>query len=218
MSQQKKDKEFKNASNFGKGPCFKHFGAKINVAVMVSGSGGNLQALIDHQNAGKMPHANLALVLSSSANAFALQRAKKAGIFSVVVNAQNDEALLAILMAHNIKLVVLAGYLPIISKIFLANYSGSIINIHPSLIPSFCGKGYYGIHVHKAALARGVHITGATVHLVNGEIDGGDILLQKAVAVLPNDSPQSLQKRVMEKAEWLILPKAVEIMCGKILG
>lgn len=190
------------------------------VAVLVSGGGTNLQALINAAQTGQIPHAQLALVVASKPGIGALARAKAAGLPCVVVArraystpAAFDAALLAALQKHAVELVVLAGFLCIVGPTVLAAYPGRIVNVHPSLIPAFCGNGFYGLRVHAAALARGVKITGATVHLVNEETDGGPILLQKAVAVLPGDTPESLQRRVMEQAEWQLLPKAVEMLC-----
>lgn len=197
--------------------------AAVRVAVLVSGGGTNLQALIDSKTAGEIPSARLVLVVSSKAGAQALKRAEQAGIPARVLAAKqhgeaaaHDAALLALLEKHRIQLVVLAGYLPILGDAVLQAYSGRMINVHPSLIPSFCGKGYYGLRVHQAALARGVQLSGATVHLVTKVVDGGEILLQKAVAVMPEDTPETLQQRVMQQAEWVLLPKAVELMCRRL--
>ena len=190
---------------------------KANIAVLVSGGGTNLQALLDAQAAGKLPHGQIVLVLSSSPRAYALERAKNAGIpgFSVE-NPDFEGKLNALLEAHQIDLVVLAGFLSILSADFTEKWANRIVNIHPSLIPSFCGAGMYGLKVHEAALQKGVKVTGATVHLVNEIPDGGEILLQKAVEVLPGDTPEVLQKRVMEQAEWVLLPQAVEQLAEKI--
>lgn len=195
----------------------------VRIAVFVSGSGTNLQALIDAEKEGKIPHGQLALVLSSHPDAYALQRAERAGIESVVVRRKNfgsvsgfETAIVEQLRQRSIRLIVLAGFMSILSASFTAKYADRIINIHPSLIPSFCGKGYYGLHVHEAALAYGVKITGATVHYVNEIPDGGKIILQKAVRVLPNDTPESLQKRVMRLAEWKLLPQATELVCQRL--
>ena len=197
--------------------------AAVRVAVLVSGNGTNLQALIDSKIAGKIPSARLVLVVSSRAGAQALKRAEQAGIPARVLAAkqqgdaaEHDAALLALLEKHRIQLVVLAGYLPILGDAVLHAYSSRIINVHPSLIPSFCGKGYYGLRVHQAALARGVQLSGASVHLVTRVVDGGEILLQKAIAVIPGDTPETLQQRVMQEAEWVLLPKAVELMCRRL--
>ena len=192
----------------------------LNIAVLVSGGGTNLQALIDAQQRGELPNGKLALVLAGKQEAFAIERAQKAGITTQVLlrsayqtQQAYDDALLAQLTQHGIDLVVLAGFLSIISNRVIAAYRNRILNIHPSLIPSFCGAGFYGLRVHQAALERGVKITGATVHLVNEICDGGPIILQKAVPVQAGDTPEALQKRVMEQAEWEILPKAVALFC-----
>lgn len=195
----------------------------IRVAVLVSGGGTNLQALIDAEKRGELGCGKIVCVVSSSAEAYALTRAKDAGIESAVISRKGfssaeefDKALADELLSRNIDLVVLAGYISIIGSHVLSAYSNRIINVHPALIPSFCGKGFYGLHVHKAALDYGVKVTGATVHLVNEVVDGGEILLQKAVDILSDDTPETLQRRVMEQAEWILLPKAVAIMCDKI--
>ncbi len=189
----------------------------VRTAVLVSGGGTNLQAIIDAKGAGRLPHVELALVIASNARAYALTRAENAGIPSAVVHKEKGEdithygqRLLEALHAREIELVVLAGFLTILPENVIRAYDHRILNIHPSLIPSFCGKGFYGLKVHEAALARGVKVTGATVHFVNEIPDGGDIIAQKAVAVLPGDTPEVLQRRVMEQAEWLLLPRAVE--------
>lgn len=188
-----------------------------NIAVMVSGGGTNLQALIDAEKAGKIPHGKITLVVASNDSAYALERAKNNGIEAVVVKRkayenQNafDDAIVETLHAHNIDMVVLAGYLSILGETVIQAYRDRIINIHPSLIPSFCGKGFYGLKVHEAALARGVKVTGATVHLVNEIPDGGRILKQKAVYIEDGDTAETLQRRVMEQAEWILLPEACE--------
>ena len=195
----------------------------VKTAVLVSGGGTNLQALIDAAHAGKLPHADICLVLSNRADAYALQRAERAGIPSVVCQREKGEPreafearMLEILRAHGVEMLVLAGFMAILSKEFVQNYAGRILNVHPSLIPSFCGKGFYGLHVHEAALAYGVKVTGATVHLVNEIPDGGRILLQKAVEVEPGDTPETLQRRVMEQAEWILLPRAVEMVAKEL--
>lgn len=197
--------------------------AAKRVAVLVSGGGTNLGALIKAKTNGEMPNAKLVLVISSSPTAYALQRAAAAGIPAQVVNrgqyanAQSfDAEILRLLKAHRVQVVVLAGFMHIIGSTLLDAYKERIINIHPSLIPSFCGEGCYGLNVHRMALARGVKLTGATVHLVNEEVDGGRILMQTAVEVLPTDTPEALQKRVMEHAEWQMLPKALEMLCSEI--
>lgn len=188
-----------------------------NIAVMVSGGGTNLQALIDAEKAGKIPHGKITLVIASNDSAYALERAKNNGIEAVVVKRkayenQNafDDAIGETLHAHHIDMVVLAGYLSILGETVIQAYRDRIINIHPSLIPSFCGKGFYGLKVHEAALARGVKVTGATVHLVNEIPDGGRILKQKAVYIEDGDTAETLQRRVMEQAEWILLPEACE--------
>lgn len=188
-----------------------------NIAVMVSGGGTNLQALIDAEKAGKIPHGKITLVIASNDSAYALERAKNNGIEAVVVKRkayenQNafDDAIVETLHTHHIDMVVLAGYLSILGETVIQAYRDRIINIHPSLIPSFCGKGFYGLKVHEAALARGVKVTGATVHLVNEIPDGGRILKQKAVYIEDGDTAETLQRRVMEQAEWILLPEACE--------
>ena len=183
----------------------------MRTAVLVSGGGTNLQALIDTAARGEMPSVELALVVSNSAGAFALERAKRAGIRAEYLEkAGFEERLEALLREEGIGLIVLAGFLRILSEDFTRRWAGRIINIHPSLIPSFCGAGFYGLRVHEAALERGVKVTGATVHFVNEIPDGGEIIAQRAVEVLPGDTPEALQRRVMERAEWIILPQAAE--------
>ena len=192
---------------------------KIRIAVLVSGGGTNLQALLDAQGSA-ITSGEIALVVSNKQNAYALTRAKKAGVRAVALTQSGpafEEELCALLLEENIGLVVLAGFLKILSAEFTRRYEGRIINIHPSLIPSFCGAGYYGLKVHEAALQYGVKVTGATVHYVTEVPDGGKILLQKAVEVKEGDTPEVLQKRVMEEAEWLLLPKAAELVCQKLL-
>lgn len=195
----------------------------LNVAVLVSGGGTNLQALIDAKALGKLKDCLLTLVISSRDDAFALERAKKAGIQTEVVNRENynnscdfDKAIMQYLDMRNIDIVVLAGFMRILGFVPIEAFKNRIINVHPSLIPSFCGVGMYGLRVHKAALECGVKITGATVHLVSDICDCGEILLQKAVAVLPDDTPEILQKRVMTEAEQLLLPEALQIICDRI--
>lgn len=190
------------------------------IAVLVSGGGTNLQALIDAWKAEKLETGEIALVISSKKGTYALQRAADNGIPSMALERKAfhnmddfHDAMLEALTRYRIDLVVTAGFLTIIGPKVLAAYEKKIINIHPALIPSFCGKGFYGLHVHKAALDYGVKVTGATVHYVNGEIDGGEIILQKAVDVLPDDTPETLQRRVMEEAEWELLPMAVALLC-----
>ncbi|MCI5724102.1 MAG: phosphoribosylglycinamide formyltransferase [Erysipelotrichaceae bacterium] len=194
----------------------------INIAVLVSGGGTNLQALIDAQGT-TLQHGRIALVIASNENAYALQRAQNANIDHCVVSRkyfQDQEeftnALLKQLQEHNIDMIVLAGYLSVIDEKIIHAYPDRIINIHPSLIPSFCGKGYYGLKVHQAALAYGVKVTGATIHYVNEIMDGGKIILQKAVEILPDDTPEILQQRVMKEAEWILLPKATEMIAKQI--
>ena len=192
----------------------------VRIAVLVSGGGTNLQALIDAQARGELKNAKIAAVLSSRDGAYALERARKAGIPGYVVarkdfpsNRDMTRALVARLRELDIGLVVLAGFLHILTEEMVQAYPNAILNVHPALIPSFCGAGYYGLRVHEAALAYGVKVTGATVHFVNEEPDGGPIVLQKAVDILPGDTPEALQRRVMEQAEWVILPKAVSLFC-----
>lgn len=193
------------------------------VAVFVSGGGTNLQALIDARNTGAIHSGDIVLVLSSSPKAYALERARLAGIPAAVCSKKElgsqeafERALGQKLEEYAIDVIVLAGFMSILSADFTRRWAGRILNIHPSLIPSFCGKGMYGVKVHEAALARGVKVTGATVHLVNEVPDGGPILLQKAVEVLPGDTPEVLQKRVMEQAEWVLLPQATEMVCSQL--
>ena len=195
----------------------------VRAAVLVSGGGTNLQAIIDAKRAGKIPSAELALVVASNASAYALTRAENAGIAHAVLRKEKGEApadygerLLTLLRENAIDIVVLAGFLTILPENVIRAYDHRILNIHPSLIPSFCGDGFYGLHVHEAALKRGVKVTGATVHFVNEITDGGDIIAQKAVEVLPGDTPETLQRRVMEQAEWILLPQALEQVAGEI--
>ena len=191
----------------------------VRTAVLVSGGGTNLQALIDARRDGAMPHVELALVVSSSAGAYALERAKNAGIRAEYLEKTGfEERLNSLLAEEGIGLIVLAGFLRILSADFTRRWAGRIINIHPSLIPSFCGSGFYGLRVHEAALARGVKLTGATVHFVNEIPDGGQIIAQRAVEVLPGDTPETLQRRVMERAEWVILPTAAEAVAAELEG
>ena len=194
-----------------------------NIAVMVSGGGTNLQALIDAQKAGKIPHGQIRLVIASNDRAYALQRAEKENIPSVVIRHKDypvqeefDQKIVDTLREYQIDMVVLAGYLSILGPTMIRAYEDRIINIHPSLIPSFCGKGFYGLKVHEEALKRGVKVTGATVHLVNEIPDGGRILKQKAVEVKEGDTPETLQRRVMEQAEWILLPEACEELAERI--
>lgn len=191
----------------------------LRTAVLVSGGGTNLQALIDASARGGMPHVDLALVVSNNSGAFALERAKKAGIRAEYVEKSGfEERLQELLDGEGVGLIVLAGFLRILSEGFTRRWAGRIINIHPSLIPAFCGAGYYGLRVHEAALGRGVKVTGATVHFVNEIPDGGEIIAQRAVEVLPGDTPEVLQRRVMEQAEWKILPEAAEAVAAKLEG
>lgn len=194
-----------------------------NIAVMVSGGGTNLQALINAEKAGKIPHGKIRLVIASNSKAYALTRASEAGIESTVISHKEikdqeafDQKIVDTLHEHDIDMVVLAGYLSILGPTMIHAYENRIINIHPSLIPSFCGKGFYGLKVHEEALKRGVKVTGATVHLVNEIPDGGRILKQKAVEVQEGDTPEVLQRRVMEQAEWILLPEACEELAEKL--
>lgn len=196
---------------------------KTRIAVLVSGGGTNLQALLDAEAAGKLPHGEIALVVSNRAGAYALERAGKAGVPAAVVSKKEcgsqaafEGKLQAILELDGIDLIILAGFMSILSGRFTEKWPNRILNIHPSLIPAFCGEGFYGLRVHEAALRRGVKVTGATVHFVNEIPDGGPILLQKAVEVLPGDTPEILQRRVMEQAEWLLLPQAAEMVSRQI--
>ena len=196
---------------------------KTSIAVFVSGGGTNLQALLDAQQNGLLPHGDIELVISNVRDAYALERAKMAGAKTAVVVKKElgsqkafESRILDLLEAHDIDLIVLAGFLCILSEDFTSRFPERIINVHPSLIPSFCGKGFYGLKVHEAALQRGVKVTGATVHFVNEIPDGGKIILQKAVEVLPDDTPESLQLRVMQEAEWVLLPQAVEMVSKKL--
>ena len=195
----------------------------LKTAVLVSGGGTNLQALLDASARGEIPHAEIALVVSGNPSAYALTRASLAGVATEIVRKEKDERpeaygerLLRTLRTHGIDFVVLAGFLTILPENVIRAYERRILNIHPSLIPSFCGKGYYGLRVHEAALARGVKVTGATVHYVNEIPDGGEILFQKAVEVRENDTPETLQRRVMEEAEWILLPRALETAAAEL--
>ena len=194
---------------------------KTNIAVFVSGGGTNLEAILGAAESGRIPHGNIALVLASKPGVYALERAKNHGIPSVVVSRREDpehfeEKIDAALAEYGIEMIVLAGFLSILSADFTDRWDGRIINVHPSLIPSFCGKGFYGLKVHEAALDYGVKVTGATVHYVNSVPDGGKIILQKAVYIEDGDTPEILQRRVMEQAEWEILPRAVEIVAERL--
>lgn len=198
--------------------------ARARIAVLVSGGGTNLQALLDAERAGTLRSGTVALVVSNNSAAYALTRAERAGVERAVLTRAAcasqegfEAALTALLEEKEIDLIILAGFLSILSADFTRRYDRRILNVHPSLIPSFCGKGFYGLRVHEAAIARGVKITGATVHYVNEIPDGGRILLQKAVAVRPDDTPETLQRRVMEQAEWIILPQAAEMVSANIL-
>ncbi len=195
----------------------------IRIAVMVSGGGTNLQALLNKQEEGYFPNGKITLVIASNDKAYALERAKNHNIDSAVISRKAyetqeafDQAIVSTLKEHQIDLVILAGYLSILGPTVIQAYPNRIINIHPSLIPSFCGKGFYGLKVHEAALARGVKVTGATVHFVNEIPDGGKILIQRAVEVLEGDTPEVLQRRVMEQAEWEILPEAVRNVSNQL--
>lgn len=189
------------------------------VAVLISGGGTNLQAIIDRSAAGELPHVELALVVSSRKNAGGLDRADRAGIKHVYIGKENfEQDLIKLLDEHEIDIIVLAGFLKILSSDFVSRYPDRIINVHPSLIPSFCGDGFYGLRVHEAALSYGVKVTGATVHFVNEVTDGGKIIAQRAVDVKDGDTPEILQRRVMEEAEWKLLPAAVEKVAAEIVA
>ena len=197
---------------------------KIRIAVLVSGNGTNLQALINAQKNKIIKNGKIELVISNNSNAFALKRAEKSKIPFEIISKKEckrieefEKKLKEILKSYKIELIVLAGFMSVLSKNFVKDYPKRIINIHPSLIPSFCGKNFYGIKVHEEAIKRGVKITGATTHFVNEIIDGGEIIMQKAVKVLNNDTAEKLQKRVMESAEWIILPKTVEKVCKSLI-
>ena len=196
---------------------------KARIAVFVSGGGTNLEALLNAQEAGSIPHGEIVLVIASNETAYALTRAANHGVPGVAVPRKQmtqeafEAAISEKLAEYDVDIIVLAGFLSILSADFVKQWPERIINVHPSLIPSFCGKGMYGLKVHEAALAKGVKVTGATVHLVNEIPDGGRILLQKAVEILPNDTPEVLQRRVMEQAEWILLPQAAELLCKQIL-
>lgn len=196
----------------------------LKLAVLVSGGGTNLQAIIDAIDSGSITNAEISVVISNNPNAYALERAKKHGIASLCISPKQfesreafNQAFLERLNACQVDLVVLAGFLVVLPERMIKEYRNRIINIHPSLIPSFCGKGFYGLKVHEAALARGVKLTGATVHFVDEGTDTGPIILQKAVEVAPDDTPETLQRRVMEQAEWVIMPKAIDLIAnGKV--
>ena len=194
---------------------------KTRIAVFVSGGGTNLQALIDAEKSGIIADGEISIVISNNDNAYALERAANAGIATAVVRKDNgqeafEEGLIKILEENGIELIVLAGFMCILSESFTSRYPERIINVHPSLIPSFCGKGFYGLRVHEAALGYGVKVTGATVHFVNEIPDGGRIIMQKAVYIEDGDTPEVLQKRVMEQAEWIILPESVQKVSKEI--
>ena len=198
---------------------------RVRIAVLVSGGGTNLQALIDAGKKQKLKSGEIVLVVSDNPEAYALQRANQNDILTCVISKKQsggqerfEERLISVLEENDIELIVLAGFLCILSENFTSRYPRRILNVHPSLIPSFCGKGFYGLRVHEAVLARGVKVTGATVHFVNEIPDGGEIILQKAVAVSENETPQSLQQRVMRLAEWKIFPAATEKVCAEILA
>lgn len=195
---------------------------KVRTAVLVSGGGTNLQAILDAERAGKITSAEVALVVADREGAYAIQRAEARGVKTAVLNFKElgretfESSLTALLDENGIELIVLAGFMRILSAAFTSRYEGRILNIHPSLIPSFCGAGYYGLKVHEAALNYGVKVTGATVHFVNEVPDGGRIVAQKAVYIRPDDTPESLQRRVMEEAEWIIFPEAIESVAEDI--
>lgn len=197
---------------------------KARIAVLVSGGGTNLQALIDAQKSGIITSGEISLVISSSPKAYAIERAKNNNIKYAVVSKKDlgsqelfEQKIISVLEENQIDFIVLAGFMCILSKDFTDRYPEKIINVHPSLIPSFCGEGFYGLHVHEKALEYGVKVTGATVHFVNEIPDGGKIIMQKAVEINPDDTPETLQKRVMENAEWIILPRSVELVSNKIM-
>lgn len=192
-----------------------------NIAVLVSGGGTNLQALIDAEKSGIVKSGKINLVISNNPDAYALKRAENVGIKTAVLNKKElgaafEDALISTLEENNTDIIVLAGFMCILSEKFTSHFANRIINVHPSLIPSFCGKGFYGLHVHEAALNYGVKVTGATVHFVNEIPDGGKIIMQKAVEIKEGDTPEILQKRVMEEAEWKILPLSLEKVCGEL--
>ena len=197
---------------------------KTRIAVLVSGGGTNLQALLEAEAAGKIPHGEISLVLANNPGAYALERAKNFGVPGAVVTKKEcggsqekfEDTIQAVLERNGTDMIILAGFMSILSERFTSRWPGRIINIHPSLIPAFCGEGFYGLRVHKAALQRGVKLTGATVHFVNEIPDGGPIILQKAVEVREGDTPEILQRRVMEQAEWLLLPQAAEIVAEQL--
>lgn len=194
---------------------------KTKIAVLVSGGGTNLQALLDAEKSGILKSGKISLVISNVEGAYALERAKKGKVETLVLPSKQlkdrfEKELISALESHNIELIILAGFMKILSADFTKRYEKRILNVHPSLIPSFCGEGFYGLKVHEAALSKGVKVTGATVHFVNEIPDGGEIILQKAVKILKNDTPETLQRRVMEQAEWKILPRATELASKRI--
>lgn len=199
--------------------------SKAKIAVLVSGGGTNLQALIDAQASGIISSGEIKLVVSNNPSAYALERAAKAGIDTAVISKKEcgsqeafEDKIISALDGAGIDLIVLAGFMCILSEKFTSHFEKRIINVHPSLIPSFCGEGFYGLHVHEAALKKGVKVTGATVHFVNEIPDGGEIIMQKAVYIEDGDTPEILQKRVMEQAEWIILPQSAEKVCREIIN
>ena len=196
---------------------------KKRIAVLVSGGGTNLQALLEAEDAGKIPHGEIAMVISNNPNAYALERARNFGVPAAVINKKElgsqeafEAELQAVLERNGTDLIILAGFMCILSEKFTSKWPKRIINVHPSLIPSFCGAGFYGLRVHQAALSYGVKVTGATVHFVNEIPDGGEIIAQKAVYIEEGDTPEILQRRVMEQAEWLLLPEAAEKVCASM--
>ena len=196
---------------------------KKRIAVLVSGGGTNLQALLDAEAAGKIPHGEIALVISNNPNAYALERARLAGVPGAVITKKEcgsqeafEAQIQAVLERNGTDLIILAGFMCILSENFTSKWPKRILNVHPSLIPSFCGEGFYGLRVHQAALDYGVKVTGATVHFVNEIPDGGEIIAQKAVSIEAGDTPEILQKRVMEQAEWILLPQAAEMVCASM--
>ncbi len=196
---------------------------KKRIAVLVSGGGTNLQALLEAEEAGKIPHGEIAIVISNNPNAYALERARNFGVPAAVINKKElgsqaafEAQLQAVLERNGTDLIILAGFMCILSEQFTAKWPKRIINVHPALIPSFCGEGFYGLRVHQAALNYGVKVTGATVHFVNEIPDGGEIIAQKAVYIEEGDTPETLQRRVMEQAEWILLPEAAEKVCASL--
>ena len=196
---------------------------KKRIAILVSGGGTNLQALIDAENAGLIPHGEISMVISNNPNAYALERARQNGIPAAVITKQEcgsqaafEAQIQAVLERNGTDLIILAGFMCILSESFTSKWPKRILNVHPSLIPSFCGEGFYGLRVHRAALDYGVKVTGATVHYVNEIPDGGEIIAQKAVCIEEGDTPEILQKRVMEQAEWVLLPQAAEKVCASL--